>query len=122
MESFKDVLENYDDLFTIYVKGEPICMLFTNGRVDRATVPSEAFAYDIRHGNSGNPCAIEDHVGVNHLGTLIGTKAIPMKKTPNDAYFKLTRNNWTFGIGDENDEPVFDEMLHKLQSLASAPA
>ena len=122
MESFTDVLENYDDSFTVYIKGEPICMLFTNGRVDRATIPSEAFAYDIRHGDSGNPCSIEDHVGVNHLGTLIGTKEIPMQRTPNDAYFKLTKSNWTFGVGDEDDEAAFEEMYNALRDMAAVPA
>ena len=49
--------------------------IFTNARVDRPTVPEGLFCYDIR-GSDDDPgalCMIENHVCVNHAGTVIGT-------------------------------------------------
>lgn len=40
---------------------------FTNERVDRSTVPTGWYAYDIRHGDSGNFTALENGVKVNHF-------------------------------------------------------
>lgn len=51
---------------------------FTNYRVDRATLPSGWYAYDIRHGDSGNFCALEPFVRVNHGGTFLTQKPIKM--------------------------------------------
>ena len=49
--------------------------MFTNARVDRSTVPEGLFCYDIR-GSDDDPgalCVMENHVLVNHAGTVIGT-------------------------------------------------
>ena len=49
--------------------------MFTNARVDRSTVPERLFCYDIR-GSDDDPgalCVMENHVLVNHAGTVIGT-------------------------------------------------
>ena len=47
--------------------------LFTNGRLDRTTVPEGLLCYDIRESNgfSGEPVTLEPHVMVNHWGTVI---------------------------------------------------
>ena len=47
--------------------------LFTNNRIDRATVPAELFCYDIRGSDKdpGELCTLEISVRVNHSGTVI---------------------------------------------------
>lgn len=46
--------------------------LFSNFRIDRATVPEGMFCYDIRHGDDGSiPGSLELSVYVNHMGTVI---------------------------------------------------
>ena len=47
--------------------------MFTNGRLDRTTVPEGLFCYDIRESNgfSGEPVTLEPHVMVNHWGTVL---------------------------------------------------
>ncbi len=44
---------------------------FTNCRVNQNTVPEGWYAYDIRHGDSGNLCTVEPMVFVNHAGTFL---------------------------------------------------
>jgi hypothetical protein len=48
-------------------------VLFTNMRIDRATVPKELFAYDVRHDDEcqGEICEIKPFVMVNHWGTIL---------------------------------------------------
>ena len=48
-------------------------VLFTNGRLDRTTVPEGLFCYDIREseGFSGEPVTLEPYVTVNHWGTVL---------------------------------------------------
>ena len=45
--------------------------LFTNGRVPENALPEGAYKYDIRHGDDGNFCTIENRVIVNHAGTIL---------------------------------------------------
>ena len=47
--------------------------LFSNGRVDRKTLPDGLYAYDLRGSDfdTGDPIAVEDKVSVNHAGTVI---------------------------------------------------
>ena len=47
--------------------------LFSNGRVDRKTLPDGLYAYDLRGSDydSGDPIALEEKVVVNHAGTVI---------------------------------------------------
>lgn len=48
-------------------------VLFTNGRLDRTTVPEGLFCYDIREseGFSSEPVSLEPYVTVNHWGTVL---------------------------------------------------
>lgn len=67
---------------------------FTNARIDRTTLPAGWYAYDIRHGDNGNFCTIENYVKVNHAGTFVTNLPIAMNK---HGYFSLrTRHNYTF--------------------------
>lgn len=54
--------------------------LFTNGRIDRTTVPNGHYAYDIRHSDDDDSEAatIEPNVMVNHYGTILTREHIGM--------------------------------------------
>lgn len=52
--------------------------LFTDCRIDRSTVPSGMYAYDIRHCDDGDPAMLEKHVGVNFYGTVILNQPISL--------------------------------------------
>ena len=47
--------------------------LFTNGRIDRSTVPEEWYCYDFRGSDDdpGELCYIEESVAVNHAGSIL---------------------------------------------------
>ncbi len=47
--------------------------LFTNGRIDRSSIPKGWYCYDLRGSDydPGIPETLEAHVGVNHAGTLL---------------------------------------------------
>ncbi|MDR1504569.1 MAG: hypothetical protein LBT43_19145 [Prevotella sp.] len=52
--------------------------LFTNGRIDRDTLPIGLYAYDIRSGEDEPHATIEPFVGVNHQATIITMVEIDM--------------------------------------------
>lgn len=67
---------------------------FTCLRVDHSTVPTGWFAYDIRHGDSGMLCTLEEHVLVNHAGTFLTKTPVKLNKA---GYRSLSgRGGYTF--------------------------
>lgn len=67
--------------------------LFTNRHVSEREIPEGLFRYDLRESDeTGQFCAIEKHVVVNHGGTVIASKQI----LPNDTDF--------IAFTDENDD------------------
>lgn len=81
----------------IEIFGKPA--LFTSSRIDRKTIPPGLYAYDLRHGDSGNPATIEKFVRVNHCGTVILNRPIAM--TQGD-YRRLSSRNICFtGEGEQ---------------------
>ena len=46
-------------------------MLITSLRIDRETLPEGLYCYDLRHGDDGTACTLENAVLVNHFGTVI---------------------------------------------------
>ena len=56
--------------------GEPV--IFTQCRVDRATLPSGMYAYDIRDCCDGVPNTVEPRVICNHFGTIVTNKLIQL--------------------------------------------
>jgi hypothetical protein len=56
--------------------------LFSNFRIDRATVPKGFSCYDLRGSDHdpGKPITVENHVTVNHVGTVIVPEAIIIPK------------------------------------------
>ena len=60
--------------------GKPV--LFTNARVDKATVPEGWYRYDIRGSDydPGSFGTLEREVAVNHAGTILSPEKIPFPK------------------------------------------
>ena len=85
--------------------------MFTNARVDRSTVPERLFCYDIRVSDDdpGALCVMENHVLVNHAGTVIGTVNYMLGK---DDYKVIGE-----GINFLGDEITLDEFckLHGVE-------
>ena len=67
---------------------------FTCLRVDRQTIPTNWYAYDIRHGDAGGFCMVEEIVYVNHAGTFLTNKPIDMNK--NGFHGLSGRGGYTF--------------------------
>lgn len=70
--------------------------IFTNNRLDRSTVPDNAYAYDLRDAFDGVPGEVKTSVVVNHFGTIITKKPIEGA----DHGVILTPDDYNF-IGDE---------------------
>ena len=56
-------------------------VLFTNGRLDRKSIPEGLFCYDIRHDDEcqGVACEVKPLVLVNHWGTILSKSEIPLE-------------------------------------------
>lgn len=55
--------------------------LFTELRVDRATVPEGMYCYDLRNGDdNGFPAALEESVLVNYFGTVLMSDKLELEK------------------------------------------
>lgn len=52
--------------------------LFTEERIDRASLPEGIYAYDIRNGEGNDFGTIEPCVTVNHTGTILTRQPIEM--------------------------------------------
>ena len=70
------------------------CGFFTNERVDKSTMPKGWYAYDIRHGSSGNFIDLEETVIANHAGTFL-TKT-PVKMNKNGCHYLSRGAGYTF--------------------------
>lgn len=85
--------------------------MFTNARVDRSTVSDGLFCYDVR-GSDDDPgalCVMENHVMVNHAGTVIGVVDYQLEKSG----YKVIGE----GINFLGDEITLDEFckLHGVE-------
>lgn len=69
--------ENYEH---VELFGKPA--LFTNSRIDRATVPKGFSCYDLRGSDRdpGKPATVETQVAVNHAGTILTPKPVTIPK------------------------------------------
>lgn len=74
IEELKDDLSELE----IEVKNNVYKGYFTNGRIKENV--EGWYAYDIRHGDSGDFCTLEPHVLVNHTGTFLCASPIDMDK------------------------------------------
>ena len=90
----EDALE-YDE-----VEAFGVPALFVNGRVSASEIPCGLFRYDLRGSDDdpGQPAAVENHVGVNHAGTLITAKPLPV---PKNGFLPLTEEDGLDFTGKE---------------------
>ena len=81
----------------IEIFGKPV--LFTNARVDKATVPEGWHRYNIRGSDydPGSFGTLEHEVAVNHAGTILSPEEIPFPKGKD---YKPIRGSQNF-LGDE---------------------
>lgn len=67
--------EKYQEVEIFDVPG-----LFSNGRIDPATIPEGMYVYDLRGSDydPGQPITVENHVTVNHAGSVITAKPLDL--------------------------------------------
>ena len=73
--------------------------LFANERIDAADAPEGLYRYDLRGSDDdpGQPVAAENHVAVNHAGTLITAEPLDI---PKDGFLPLTEENGLNFLGE----------------------
>jgi hypothetical protein len=71
MITYDEAIEDADEIVLYVDNDREINGLFTNGRVDRSTIPDGYYIYDFREGEDGVFCSIENTVVVNHAGSFI---------------------------------------------------
>ena len=66
--------------------------LFFNGRIRAENLPEGLYCYDLRGSDNdpGRPVTVENHVGVNHAGTLVTSEPLNI---PDSGYLPLTEDN-----------------------------
>lgn len=68
-------------------------MLFSELRIDRASIPEGSYMYEVRHADDdwGEPVQIAKWVMVNHFGTLLSAAELPLQSNPqgNNAYLDI---------------------------------
>lgn len=71
-----------EDYEVITLFGKPA--LFTNARIDKSVLPEGVYAYDLRGSDydPGYPIYIEDHVCVNHAGTVLTLEPLDANNEP----------------------------------------
>ena len=74
IEEPKDA-EKYQEIEIFDVPG-----LFSNGRIDPTTIPEGMYVYDLRGSDDdpGQPITVENHVTVNHAGSIITAKPLDL--------------------------------------------
>lgn len=71
--------------------------VFTNGRINKRTVPSEYHCYDIRESdNSDRFCEIADNITVNHAGSVITKRPIDFHD-----YESACDDDFEYGFDDD---------------------
>ncbi|NLE27359.1 MAG: DUF4316 domain-containing protein, partial [Clostridiaceae bacterium] len=74
--------------------------LFSNGRIDPATIPEGMYVYDLRGSDDdpGQPITVENHVTVNHAGSVITAKPLDLGE---DGRLNLTEEECLNFVGGE---------------------
>ena len=92
MITFEEAMTGAQDMEIIFPDNTGISGQFTNGRVDKHTIPGGWHAYDLREDpETGYFCSIEPNVLINHGGTFMTQSHIPMNSKPNgDLYLELS--------------------------------
>ncbi len=81
-------MKDYFELIEIY--GKPA--MFTNGRIDRFTVPEGWYCYDLRGSDNdpGEPATVEQYASFNHAGSILLPTPI---KFPSGQKYRNIMNN-----------------------------
>ena len=84
--------------------------LFFNERVKQEDVPEGLYRYDLRGSDDdpGDPASVEDHVAVNHAGTILTAKPLDI---PKEGFLKLDD-----GLNFTGDEMTVVEFKDKYAS------
>lgn len=104
-----------------YVGFFEVPSLFLNGRVDTDELPDGIYRYELRGADydPGHPLMVENHVSVNHAGTIL--TAVPIQ-IPEDGLRLGT--GLDFEGGDATAEEYLEEMekedLQELQELSES--
>ena len=87
--------EKYQEVEIFDVPG-----LFSNGRIDPATIPEGMYVYDLRGSDDdpGQPITVENHVTVNHAGSVITAKPLDLGE---DGRLNLTEEECLNFVGGE---------------------
>ncbi|MBP5719342.1 MAG: DUF1738 domain-containing protein, partial [Abditibacteriota bacterium] len=95
--------------------------LFVNGRVSASEIPCGLFRYDLRGSDDdpGQPAAVENHVGVNHAGTLITAKPLPV---PKNGFLPLTDEDGLDFTGNAVTMPEFRRKYPKDRKTVETEA
>lgn len=104
------LIGNYDSV-TLFDKPA----LFTCLRVDRSTVPSGLFAYDIRHNDGGMAASVEPRVSANHMGTIITSESLDFGK---DGYITLNDDNCGLNFASNHNCTTITEYQKYLQEIS----
>ena len=94
IEEPKDA-EKYQEVEIFDIPG-----LFSNGRIDPATIPEGMYVYDLRGSDDdpGQPITVENHVTVNHAGSVITAKPLDLGE---DGRLNLTEEECLNFVGGE---------------------
>ena len=77
MITYTEAINHPAEYMDLFIGNKTISGIFTNGRVNRNTIPKGKYAYDLRENTeTGEFASIEPHVTVNHAGTFIGDEEI----------------------------------------------
>lgn len=73
--------------------------LFTDWRIDRASVPIGMKMYEVRHADNdwGSPCQLARGILVNFYGTLLTTETIEI---PESGYLDFESEDWIYQGAD----------------------
>lgn len=85
--------------------------LFSNGRVDRESLPEEIFCYELRGADydPGHPLTVEEHVTVNHAATVLTAVPVTM---PEQGYLRLG-DGLNFTGGERTVPEYLQEMAER---------
>ena len=86
--------------------------LFSNGRIPSADIPEGLFRYDLRGSDDdpGMPIAVEENVLVNHAGSILTAKPIPL---PEEGRLMFTEDEGLNFVGGEITAYQFREEQKK---------
>ena len=91
--------------------------LFSNGRIDRDSLPEGLYCYDLRGSDDdpGDPVTIENHVTVNHAASVITAEPIAL---PEEGYLRLGEDGLNF-TGDEQSVKEFFQAAYPEKAKIS---